>query len=247
MQAGSRVSGTMIRSLRNPSVTYFAKNAGLEFIMFDCEHSVFSFESLHDCFLTANALGLDGYVRVPVGSKDYISRVLDAGAKGVMVPMTETVEQAKTVVRYAKYLPVGERGYTAGCAHTNFMPGKHSEVMQAGNDSVVAIAQIETRLAIENVDAIAAVDGIDALLVGPNDLSVSLGIPGDLTNPIELEAIGKVADACKKHGKFFGLHAGPALLEKFIDSLQLVMISTDNDMLSSGMANIKKSFDELNK
>lgn len=239
LMSGQKIAGTMLRISRNPAVCYLAKNAGLDFIMFDCEHGNYNMETLHDAFVTANALGLAGFVRVPQGTKEWISRVLDSGATGVMVPMIESVEQAKTLVKYSKYQPVGERGFSAGCAHTNYSGGKHAEVMEVQNKKVIAIAQIETKQAVERIDDIAAVDGVDALLIGPNDLSVSLGIPGDLMNPIELEAIAKVAAACKKNGKAFGLHSGAALIEKFVKELTLVMSLSDNDFLMQGFTAVR--------
>ena len=236
--AGQKIAGTMLRVVRNPAVCYLAKNSGLDFVMYDCEHSNYNFETLHDSFVLANALGLGGFVRVPVGSKEYISRMLDTGAIGVMVPMVETREHAETLVKYSKYQPIGGRGYTAGGPHTDYKGGKHSEIMEQGNSKVIAIAQIETRLAVENAEAIASVGGIDALLIGPNDLSLSLGIPGDMMNPIELEAIAKVAAACKKHGKSFGIHSGAALLEKFAQDLTLTMCLSDTDLLVQGFTQV---------
>ena len=238
--SGKKIVGTMLRLTRNPAVVYLAKNAGLDFVMYDCEHSNYNFETLHDAFITADAMKLGGLVRVPCGTKDYISRVLDSGAAGVMVPMVETREHAETIVKYSKYMPIGDRGYTSGGAHTAYLGGKHADVMKQGNDKVLSIAQIETKMAVDNLDAIAAVDGIDVLFVGPNDLSLSLGIPGDLMNPIELEAIAKVAAACKKHGKYFGMHAGAALLEKFKTDLNVVMSLTDTDLLAQGFEGIRK-------
>lgn len=245
MLAGKKVAGTMIRVVRNPAIAYIAKNAGLDFVMYDCEHSNYDMQTLHDGFITLNALGVAGLVRVPNGTREQISRVLDAGATGVMVPMVETAEMAETLVKYAKFQPVGGRGFCSGCANSGYANGNHATVMDASNKAVVAIAQIETKLAIDNVDAIAAVAGIDLLMVGPNDLSISLGIPGELENPIELEAIAKVAAACKKHGKAFGLHAGLALHSKFAADLQFVMCSNDTDVLTQGFAGIRTLCDGL--
>ena len=244
--SGGKIAGTMLRIVRNPAVAYVAKNAGLDFIMFDCEHSNYNFETLHDTFITANALGVGGFLRVPQGTKDYISRALDAGATGVMVPMVETREQAETLVKYSKFQPVGARGYGSGGANTDYKGGgKHSQVMEEANAKVVSIAQIETKLAVENADEIAGVEGIDALLIGPNDLSLSLGIPGDMMNPIELEAIEKVIQACKKHGKAFGIHSGAQLLQKFAKDLNIVMCSGDIDFLTQGFSSVRKICDEL--
>jgi len=246
IQSGQKVYGTMIRLQRNPAISFFAKNAGLDFLLYDCEHGAFTFENLHDLFVTGNAMGFDSFVRVAELSKDWISRALDSGATGIMVPMTETAEQAAEIVKWAKYTPVGDRGYGSGLAHSNYMGGgKHVDVMKAQNDRVIAIAQIETKLAVENAEAIAATEGIDVLLIGPNDLSISLGVPGDLMNPIEIEAIAKVAAACKKHGKSFGLHAGANMHEIFKDDETFMMLSTDLDVLSAGFKNIKKTLTDI--
>ena len=239
MKAGQKVYGTMLRVSRNPAICYLAKNASLDYVMFDCEHSDYSYESLHDMFIMGNALQLGGLLRVPQLSRDHISRAMDCGAIGAMVPMTDTVEQAEEIVRWSKYAPLGERGYGSGCAHTSYVGGgKHQEIMENGNRKIISIAQIETKLAVDNSDQIAEVEGIDVLLIGPNDLSISLGFPGDLMNPIELDAIAHVAANCKKHGKFFGLHAGFKLLEKFSDDLSFVMSQTDTDILSEGFSKI---------
>jgi 2-keto-3-deoxy-L-rhamnonate aldolase RhmA len=236
----------MLRVSRNPAVCYLARNGSLDFVMFDCEHSNYTYETLHDMFIMGNALGLGGLLRVPVLSRDYISRALDCGAAGAMVPMTETPEQAEEIVRWSKYSPLGERGYGSGCAHTDYVGGgKHEAIMGAANQKIISIAQIETRLAVDNADQIAAVNGIDVLLIGPNDLSISLGIPGDFMNPVELDAIAHVAACCKKHGKFFGLHAGLKLLEKFSDDLSFVMSQSDTDILAQGFARINASCREI--
>lgn len=239
MKSGQKIYGTMLRVSRNPAVCYLAKNAGLDFIMFDCEHSDYSYETLHDMFIMGNALGLGGLLRVPHLSRDHISRALDCGATGAMVPMTDTLEQAEEIVRWSKYSPLGERGYGSGGANSDYVGGgKHQEIMEAANRKVISIAQIETKLAVENADQIAAAKGIDVLLVGPNDLSISLGIPGDLMNPVELDAIAHVAASCKKHGKFFGLHAGLNLLEKFSDDLSFVMSQSDTNILAEGFSRL---------
>jgi len=240
--SGQKVHGSMIRLQRNPAISFFAKNAGLDFLLYDCEHGAYTFENLHDLFVTGNAMGFDSFVRVAELSKDWISRALDSGATGIMVPMTETPEQAREIVKWSKFTPIGDRGYGSGLAHSNYLGGgKHTDVMKAQNDRVVTIAQIETKLGVENADAIAGTEGIDVLLIGPNDLSISLGIPGDLMNPIELEAIAKVAAACKKHGKSFGLHAGAKMHEIFKSDETFMMLSTDLDLLNAGFKDIKNT------
>lgn len=240
--SGQKIYGTMIKVVHNPAVSFLAKNSGLDFIMYDCEHAGYNMETLHNLFITGNAMGFDSFLRVPNLAKDYISRALDQGAHGVMNPMTETPEMAKTLVKYSKYQPIGGRGYSGGIAHDNYvLGGKHVEVMENANNTVITIAQIETKLSIDNAEAIAATEGIDVLLIGPNDLSISLGIPGDLFNPIELEAIAQVGAACRKHNKAFGMHTGAKLIEKFYKELNMIMIQSDADFLAAGFKNIKET------
>jgi len=243
--SGERVCGTMIRIIRSPAMMQMAKNAGLDFIMFDCEHNCFNLETMHDAFLVANSIGIEGWVRVPVATKDYMSRFLDCGARGIMAPMTETVEQAKNLVYYTKYEPLGGRGFTGCGPHTDYKTVPHRQLMEEHNKKVMTIAQIETVKGVENAKAIASVDGIDVLLIGPNDLSIALGIPGDLMNPIELEAIAKVAKACHEAGKLFSVHSTAPLQNKFLDDLDIVMQMGDTEMLKSGCDSIRAYCDGL--
>ena len=244
--AGEKIYGTMLRTCRNPAVCYLAKNAGFDFVMFDCEHSFYSFETLHDLFVMGNALGLDGLLRVPEGNKEHVSRSLDCGASGVMVPMTETEKQASDIVKWSKYQPLGERGYSAGGANTNYRSlGTHVQTMEQANERVLSIAQIETKLAVDNAAEIAAVPGIDVLLVGPNDLSLSLGIPGDMMNKLEIDAISHVASCCEKNKKAFGLHAGVKLLKLFDSRLNMIMSQNDTEILLDGFSQIVKNCKNL--
>ena len=239
MMQGQKICGVFLRIVRNPAAGYLVKNAGLDFFMLDCEHSDYSVESIHDIALTANALDVPVMIRVPNGTRDNISRALDCGASGIMVPMIKTPEQAEDLVRFSKYPPVGERGFTACSAHTDYAGGSHTEIMRQANSRVLSIAQIETRQAVERVDEIASVQGLDMLFIGPNDLSVSLGIPGDTTNPLEIEAIERVAAACKKHNKLFGMHSGEVLLKRFAPDLHMVMSQLDITILIEGFRSVR--------
>ena len=244
--AGQKVYGIMLRLNRDPGILHLVKNTGLDFVMYDCEHSSYNFETLQDLFVCGNAMGLPGLVRVPELSKGYLSRFLDFGAGGVMLPMTSTAADAKELVRLTKYAPVGERGYAASSAHTGFKgSAKPLELMACANNRILTIAQIETKQAIDNAQEIAATSGIDVLLIGPNDLALSLGVPGDLTSPIVLEAISHVAAACKKQGRIFGIHGGVNLLKLFKDDLALVMSETDTSVLEKGLNSLREAMHNL--
>jgi len=240
-----KIAGTFLRTVRNPAVVLMAKNAGLDFVLFDCEHSDYNLQTLQDAFILADAVGLGGFIRVPCGSRDYVSRALDIGALGIMVPLIETKEETEEFVKYAKYPPIGKRGFGGGGPYTGYQLGNFTETMNNQNERTITIAQIETKLAVENVEEIASVEGLDALFVGPLDLSIALDIPGDIMNPIELEAIKKVADACKKYNKAFGMFGTKELLAKFAGDLQIVTMGMDSAILSAGFADIRKNCDSL--
>lgn len=243
---GEKVCGTMIRVVRTPAVVALAKKAGLDFVMFDCEHGCFGPETLHEVFMVANAMDIEAWVRVPVGTKDYISRYLDLGAKGVMVPLVETPEYAEQLVKYSKYAPVGCRGFSNG-AHTLYQGGDHKQIMKDSNDSVCAIIQIETKQGVERVEEILSVPGIDAVVLGPNDLSVSFGCPGELTAPVLVEAIHKVSAACKKYNKMFSIQCGPKVFDTYKDDVSFVMQYGDTEALFDGFTKVKAYSDALHK
>ncbi len=246
LREGKKVVGTMLRMVRNPAVAYVASKAGLDYIMLDLEHGPYNMETLDDMFKTGRALGLGCFVRVPELAKGYVSRCLDCGATGIMVPMLESVEQAHLLVRWAKYAPLGGRGFGGAGSHSDFIgiaPDATAAFMAKANLDTIAIAQIETAKAIENIDAIAAVEGIDALLIGPNDLAISLGSAGDLMGDTLDKAIGKVAAAAQKHDKIFGMHAPDGLLERWVSrGLTLVMSSLDSNILSAGLRAICQKY-----
>lgn len=246
LREGKRAVGTMVRMTRNPAVARMAHNAGLDYIMLDLEHGPYSMETVDDIFKVGRALGLGCFVRVPELAKGTVSRALDSGATGVMVPMLESVEQARLLVRWAKYAPLGSRGLGGAGGHSNFKgfsPDATPDFMAKANVDTIAIAQIETARAIENIDAIAAVPGIDALLIGPNDLAISMGCAGDLLGETLDKAIGKVSEAAQKHNKIFGMHAADALLERWLPKgLTFVMNNLDTGILAAGLKAIYQKY-----
>lgn len=237
LHRGEAIYGTMLRMLRHPGVAVMAHDAGLDFVMLDMEHGAYTLADTSSFSLAAGALGLDIFVRIPELSRAWVSTALDCGAAGVMCPMLETEEQAKMLVRWAKYPPVGERGLATTGSHTMFRKAASAERhMAETNDAVVAIAQIETRAGVESAGAIALVEGIDALLVGPNDLSVSLGGPGEPGSPEVQQAIRRVAEAANGAGTAWGIHAPAAFLKLWrTHGMQLVMSGLDVDLLRSGL------------
>ena len=145
------LGGVLIQFSDSPAVLYVAKQSGLDFVLYDCEHGIIPYEKLHDLMLCGNALDLPSIVRVPELSRAWVSRILDFGGSGVMVPMMESAEQARKLADWAKYPPLGRRSYSGG-AHTGYASsGNHSFHMQEDNQRTIAIAQIETVEGIRKV------------------------------------------------------------------------------------------------
>jgi 2-keto-3-deoxy-L-rhamnonate aldolase RhmA len=204
--AGECVYGTMIRQARDPGTPSIFAAAGYDFVFIDMEHGNYNMETVADLIRGAKSAGMATIIRVPRLETFFISRVLDAGAEGIMVPMTSTKEQAEEIVRYSKYTPLGQRGFGNQTGQTDYRPLKTLDFMKEANEHTLIVAQIETREAIENVDSILSVEGIDVGLIGPNDLSISLGIPDQMGSEILTKAIDKVVEMAKKKGKATGIH-----------------------------------------
>lgn len=231
--SGECVYGTMIRQARDPGAPVIFASAGYDFLLIDMEHGNYNMETVADLIRGAKSAGIAPIIRVPHLESFFISRVLDAGAEGIMVPMTSTKEQAEAIVRYSKYTPIGQRGFGTQTGQTDYKPLKATDFMKEANDHTLIIAQIETREAIENVDAILGTEGIDVGLIGPNDLSISLGIPDQLESEMITQAIERVVEAAKKKGKASGIHIGnPELVRKWRDrGMTMLACSTDIGML----------------
>ncbi len=207
LRDGGVALGTMVFEFNTTGVARIAAAAGAEFVVFDMEHSGWSIETIRVLMATSRAADVVPVVRAPAAQYHLLSGPLDMGAMGLMVPMVESEEQARTIVRAAKYTPLGGRGAAFGMAHDDYLPGDAVAKMASANEEGLLIAQIETARGIENVEAIAAVEGIDVLWIGHNDLSNSLGIPGQFEHPDYLRAIERFFAACERYGKAPGIMA----------------------------------------
>ena len=237
--------GMFSKILINPAVYLMSKNGGLDFMFYDAEHGMLQMDKLHDLVLFGNNIDLPTFIRVAELSRKEVSNALDCGATGVMVPMIETREQAEKLVYWSKYPPVGNRGYSSG-ANTNYGPsGGHKENMDSINEKTVTIVQIETKLGIENAEEIISVDGVDGVIVGPVDLSISLGNVGDVLAPQQVEAIEKVISICKKYNRTFGIIGSNKILDYFKDDINYFVSAIDTSIVRDGIINAVSDYDKI--
>lgn len=227
-QGGTSI-GTMIFEFNTPGIGRIAANAGAEFVIYDMEHTGWSIETIRQLIATTPSENIVPLVRPPAIDYHLLSRPLDVGAMGLMVPMVETPDHAHTIVQSAKYPPVGGRGSAFTLAHDDYSGGDIVAKMRTANEEVLLIAQIETALGVENADAIAATEGIDVLWIGHFDLSASLGIPGQFTHPDYLRAVETVLAACHRHGKTPGIMAAnvDTAVDRMNDGFRAIAYSGD--------------------
>lgn len=207
LKQGGIVIGPMVSEIRTPGIAILFARAGFDFFFIDMEHSPFTLETVSDMILAARAAGISPIVRPPSRVlSENLSRPLDAGAEGLLVPQIQTREDVMDIVKWCRYAPLGERGMALTRQHTFFEGGKPAETARQLNEEVLIILQIEHRDAIENLPDLLSIPGIDGALVGPADLSSSLGIPGQIDHPKFLEAAHRVIEVSRENKVIPGIH-----------------------------------------
>ena len=199
--AGEPVFGTFGWEFLVPGLPQIVKSSGADFLLIDMEHSGVSYETLKTQIALCRGLDLVPMCRIPTNQYHYISRALDLGALGIMAPMVGSAEEAEFIVSCTRYPPKGRRGAAFGFASDDYLGGNVSEKIEIANERTLVMALIETENGIKNINEIAAVPGIDVLWLGHFDLTNFLGIPGEFTHPRYLDAIERIRDAARRHGK----------------------------------------------
>jgi len=235
-----KLRGAMIFEFFSPGIPIILKNAGCEFIIFDMEHGGLSLEQFKVLATISNSNQISPLIRIPEVSYNYVARALDLGASGIMAPMVNTAEEAMKVVKSSKYPPEGIRGAGFGFAHDNYNNQNPLKYIKKANDEFINIIQIETKYGLENVESIAAIDGVDCLWVGHFDLTNFLGIPGDFTSSIYLDAIKRVVDAGKINKKSLGIMVNNNdELEMYSElGFNMIAVGTEMNILSRSISQI---------
>jgi 2-dehydro-3-deoxyglucarate aldolase/4-hydroxy-2-oxoheptanedioate aldolase len=221
--------GTMVFEFGSTGIGRIMAQAGAEFVVYDMEHSGWSIETIRNLMASTRSAEIVPLVRVPATQYHLLSRPLDVGAMGLMIPMVESAEQAGLIAQSVKYPPDGRRGSAFGFAHDDYAPGDVVEKMATANAEVLILAQIETKAGVENVEAIAGTDGIDVLWIGHFDLSASLEVPAQFDHPIYVTAVERVLRAATNAGKTAGIMTGgvQAGREQLAQGFRMVAYSGD--------------------
>ena len=213
LAAGEKPVGTFFE-LGSPNVMECLGHTGLDFAIIDNEHGPFEAESTLQFVRAAELTGLTPLARVREISRPAVLKLLDVGVQGLIVPNITTPEQVRRVVKYAKFAPLGERGFCPtrkdcwGAAYPATAPME--ENMAFHNRETLLIPQCETAECLAQIEEVAAIDGVDGIFVGPFDLSISMGMPGQFDAPEFQAAVTRIVAACRAAGKYCMFFTGTA-------------------------------------
>lgn len=192
-----RVFGGWV-SYREPAIAETFAKAGFDFIAIDMEHTTISTDEASRIITSVQSMGATCLPRPVSHNNDYIKPLLEAGADGMIIPMLNTKDEAQEQIRLQKFPPLGQRSYGVNRAHGygfDFKP-----YVEGWNSSSLFIIQVESITAVDNIDQLIDVEGIDGVMVGPYDISGSLGVAGQTDHPKVLKAAERVVEACAKAG-----------------------------------------------
>jgi 2-dehydro-3-deoxyglucarate aldolase len=232
LKRGDKLLGTMV-TLPSAATAEILAGLGFDWLFVDGEHGPLETAELAAILRVAGDRTAC-IVRVPEAAEVPIKKALDLGAAGIIVPQVNTPEQAADVVRYARYAPEGARG--VGLARAHGYGQRFREYLDAANREIAVIVQAEHAQAVENIEAIVRVPGVDAVLLGPYDLSASLGKMGQIDDPAVVRAIRRVTDACRAAGMplgYFGVTAA-AVAPYVAQGYTLIVAGVDTLFLGNG-------------
>ena len=206
LRAAQTVFGSAIQFYRSAEIPRVFAAAGFDFLFIDTEHGGFSLETVQDMVAAAAGAGITPLVRICELAYSQVSRVLDVGAQGVILPRVEDPARLAEAVSWTKYPPLGQRGYGVFPALLDYQDQSMEAVTEHLNRNVMVVAQFETRRAMEAADELLSVPGVDVAMVGPADLSISLGVAGQFEHPVLIDPVMGLIERAQAHGVAPGIH-----------------------------------------
>ena len=237
IEQGELALGMGLRQARTVDISQIARACDYDWLFIDMEHNSMGMDTAAQICAGALAVGVTPMIRVPAHEPFHSTRLLDAGAQGIIVPHVDNAEQARSVVDFCRFPPLGHRSIPGSLPQTYFAALPVKEAVELINRETLVVVMIETVAGLRNADAIAAVPGIDVLLVGCTDMAAELGITGQLGDPRVREVIATVCAACERHGKVAGVGGvyDEALMREYITmGARLILSGSDLAFLMAG-------------
>ena len=205
LAAGAVVASMTVRLARSIEIAAIAKTAGFDTLYVDLEHNTLSIDTCCQICISAQQIGITPLVRVPANTPEYIGRVLDGGAMGVITPHVRTAREARAMVDLVRFPPLGNRSAGGALSHYQYRSFPGTAINTAMNRATSLVVMLETVAALDNVEAIIATEGVDMLLIGSNDLCAEMGITGEFDHPRLKDAFARSIAAAAKVGKHVGV------------------------------------------
>ncbi len=244
LRAGDFVRTAVLSRVTQPWLAEFIGKLGYDLVWLDMEHRDFDYGVVAPLALACRATGIDLMVRILKTGYSSPMRVLESGANGIMVPHCCSAAEARQWVNWARFFPLGTRGYDGSGPDADFTLVEPNEYMKHANEQTFLVLQIEDREAVECVEQIAATEGVDALFIGPADLTMSFGVPFQFSHPDVQKAIDRIANAAAKAGKWWGMPTGTpeAIQQALTRGARIVTSGNDHMILVRGFELSLKQF-----
>jgi 2-keto-3-deoxy-L-rhamnonate aldolase RhmA len=245
LRSNERYIGTMLSEISFPNMPVLFKSGGLDFFLIDTEHGGFDQLALSGLIMSARLAGVTVLIRLADAGRRDITRLMDMGAHGLLLPMTNSPSDIAAVVEHAKYAPIGRRGISTMRGHTSYNPSDLQEYMRQANEQTMIFAQIETKAGLACVEDILQVEGVTGAILGPNDLACDLNCIGEVS-PI-LEAVSRIAQAAKQHKKVSGVITSDHTILSLAKSegMEIVCYGSELHMLKTSCMQIRQKITAL--
>lgn len=215
LSKGETVFGCGLQVYRSPEIARTFAAAGFDYVFIDMEHGAFNLETVQDMIKASVDSGITPIVRVCELLYSLCARLLDAGAQGIILPRVEDPALLKEALSWLRFPPAGKRGYGVNPTMIGYEGRNFQEIIEHQNRNTLSVVQFETTRAVEHADELLSVPGLDIVMVGPADLSISLGVPGQFEHPSLISTVDRIIEKCRQHNVVPGIQVRGVAMARF--------------------------------
>jgi 2-dehydro-3-deoxyglucarate aldolase/4-hydroxy-2-oxoheptanedioate aldolase len=205
LSRGETVFGCGLQCYRSVEIVRAFAAAGFDYVFIDMEHGSFNLETVHDMITAAHGANITPIVRIGELLYSLAARLLDSGAQGIILPRVEEPKLLAEALSWMRFPPEGKRGYGINATMTGYEIRTFPEIIEHQNRNTLVVVQFETVAAMERADELLSLKGVDIAMVGPADLSIALGIPGQFDHPLLISTVDRLIEKCNRHGVVPGI------------------------------------------
>ena len=233
LRRGETVFGCAVQYFRSAEAARVFAAAGFDYLFIDSEHTGFDLETVADISAGAVTAGITPIVRVGELHYSLVARALDAGAQGIIFPRVEDPKALEQALRWTRFPPQGQRGFGVPSWIVDYQAVSFADIIAHHNANTLVVVQLETRAAVERCDELLSVGGFEVAMIGPADLSISLGVPGQFDHPLFIETAERLIAACRAHSIVPGVQCRSAAQGEWWISkgVQFVGVGTEHILL----------------